>query len=107
MLPDQSQLTMQEETVVEILLHPYGVELSSTEIQKKAKGSILLEELPELLDHLEMKGYLKGRFVLLEGYLVKRRVYHLNHSQLFVQSRDRLRTRLILDRILKAKIPTA
>ncbi len=99
MLPEQCKLTKQEELVVNVLLHPYGVEMTSTEIHKKAKGKVLAEELPEILDSLEMRGYLKGRFVLMKGYLIERRLYQLNHSELFTQSKHRLMTRIILDRM--------
>jgi hypothetical protein len=35
----------------------------------------------------------------MKGYLIERRLYQLNHSELFTQSKHRLMTRIILDRM--------
>lgn len=91
--------------VIDTLLMPYGVELTTNQILGKSDNLLEADGLVRILDGLEMKGYLKGRNVLLEGYLVKRRIYCIDHSRLYMESRSRLQTRLILDAMF-SKIPS-
>ena len=104
MKQDQNQLTGREELVMSLLLAPYGVEKTSSDMIRDAQGKLLADGLMDVLEALEQRGYLKSRFVKPEGYLVDRRIFSINHIRLHKESRLRLRTRLEIDRICNFKI---
>ncbi|BAQ02652.2 hypothetical protein [Ralstonia phage RSL2] len=95
---------MQEEIILDLLMTPYGVEKTSSDIVRDAEGKLSADGLMEKMELLEKRGYLKSRFVTPEGYLVSRRIFSINHVRLHKESRLRLRTRLEIDRICNFKI---
>lgn len=106
MFTERKELTEQEKAVVDALLSPYGTELTISGVHRKAKDTLPKDaNVIELLESLEMRGYLKTRFIQMPGYLVKRRVFSVNHSHLYFESKGRLQTRTILARIARHPIP--
>lgn len=103
MLPDKKELMAEEAMIIDTLLAPYGVELTTTQIVSKSDNLLEADGLVAILERLEMNGFLKGRMVVLEGYLVARRVYCFNHRQVFMESKARLQTRVFLDRMTGCK----
>ena len=96
----RTDLTAEETMIVDSLIQPYGVELDSSQIILKTDGHLKMIGLIRILDKLEMQGYLKGRQVVLDNYLVARRVYRINHSRVYRESKSRLQTRMILSAIM-------
>jgi transcription initiation factor IIE alpha subunit len=105
MLPDKNQLSELEQLVVEIVLLPYGVEMTSSDVLLKSKTKINSSEVVSILDGLVRKGYLKVRDVTLPDYLVKRRVYAINHKRLYNEASSRYHTRVIIDMMVRNKVP--
>lgn len=101
MLSDNS-LNDDEKNVIDVLLSPYGVEMTSSAILQKAGSVLTSSGMLEALDSLLLRGYVKTRSVLLPGHLVKRNLYALDHSRVHKQSTARLQTRLIIERMMVA-----
>lgn len=106
MLPVRSDLTLQETLVIDSLIGPYGTELTSSQLIQKTDGQLNLIGLYCILDKLEMQGYIKGRMVVLDGYLIARRVYKLNHGRVYRESKALLQTRMILGSIMDCMVTT-
>lgn len=100
MLPVRADLTLEETMVIDSLIGPYGVELNTSQLILKTDGRLKMNGLIHILDKLEMQGYLKGRNIVLTGYLVERRVYRINHSRVYRDSKSLLQTRMILSAIM-------
>lgn len=95
-----TNLTFNEVTIIDSLIKPYGVEKTALHMFIEAKGILPNNGLMSKLESLTKRGFLKSRLAVIPGCSLECTVFSLDHQKLYKDSVDRLKTRMIIDRIV-------